>query len=428
MRPLPALLLLAASTPLLAQTDRHLACSDPANPFRRYSECKHSDFDYFEETLLRHWAAGREALRAWGLTTTLGYTSSLLGNLSGGSNRALDYTGQLSAALDFNLEQLWRARGFFFHVDGSWGTGGNLSATIGNLMTVSELYAPSYYLGEMYFEQRLLNGRLILDAGRLAPGITFAFLPVYGRYLNSAFNPNPIALSLNDVAYSPLPPGTQWGAQVIYHPAENIDVLGGVFNNNPNSAAGNRHGVDFNISEGNKGALWTAQVNFLRNPRGKDRRKPGQYTLGGFYDTNYFNAASNSSTGSNHNYGMYALAQQMVYAEEGTAGRQGTTVWGSVTYSPKQTVSLMPVMIGAGLKQTGLFPKRDRDVMAIGWFAGKVSGYLPGTAAEQVAVANYTFQVNRAVTLAGNFQYILKPGGYPVPGAAVLGTVLGVTF
>jgi carbohydrate-selective porin OprB len=67
-------------------------------------------------------------------------------------------------------------------------------------------------------------------------------------------------------------------------------------------------------------------------------------------------------------------------------------------------------------------------VTAIGWFVGKVSGYVVGTTAEQVAVANYTFQINQAITLGGNFQYILKPGGVPVPSAVVVGVVLGVTF
>jgi porin len=341
-----ALLLAAASLRLNAQDGRQMACPSPANPFKRYSQCKHSDFDYAEETLVRAWSAGREALRDWGLTTTVGYTSSLLSNLSGGSNHALDYTGQFSGSLDFDLEKLWRARGLSFQVNGTWGTGGNLSTAIGNLMTVSELYAPDYYLGEMYLEQSLMDGKLTVDAGRLAPGLTFAFLPVYGNYLNSAFNPNPIALSLNDVTYSPLPPGTQWGAQALYHPTENIDLMGGVFNTNPNSAAGARHGLDFNLAEGNKGALWTAQVNFLRNPRRKERKKPGQYTFGGFYDTNYFHSVSNNGAGSNHNYGLYAQVQQMVYEEEGTAGRQGMTLWGSVTYNPKQAVSLMRVMTG----------------------------------------------------------------------------------
>ena len=39
--------------------------------------------------------------------------------------------------------------GLSLQVNGTWGTGSNLSATIGNLMTISEIYAPGYFLGEM---------------------------------------------------------------------------------------------------------------------------------------------------------------------------------------------------------------------------------------------------------------------------------------
>jgi len=64
----------------------------------------------------------------------------------------------------------------------------------------------------------------------------------------------------------------------------------------------------------------------------------------------------------------------------------------------------------------------------VGWFDGKVSGYVPSTTAEQVMEANYTFALTRALSLEGNFQYVWKPRGYNVPGAAVLGAVLWVTF
>jgi porin len=423
-----ALGLLLAVQAASAQQRYRLGCESPAHPFRRYSECKHEDFDFLEETLLRSWAAAREDARKWGLTYTLGYSSSLTGNLSGGSNRALAYAGQVSASMDLKLDKLLRVPGLSLQVNGTWGTGSNLSATIGNLMTISEIYANGYFLGEMYLEERRLDGALTVDAGRLAPGMTFAFLPAYSNYLNSAVNPNPVGLSLNDPAYAPLPPGTQWGAQALYYITPNVEVLAGVFNNNPNSAAGARHGVDFIINEGNKGALWTGQVNYLLNSRRGAKGKPGQYSLGGFFDSNRFASVAGGTATSNGNYGVYVMAQQMVYREEDTPGQQGLTLWGTASYSTKQNVSLLPVFTGGGASYQGLIVGRDRDIASVGWFYGKVSGYVPGTTAEQVLEADYTFTITKAVSLGANFQYVWRPSGYSVPGAAVLGAVLGVTF
>jgi porin len=411
-----------------AQQRHRLGCESPGHPWKRYSECKHEDFDFFEETLIRSLASTREAMKERGITATLGYSSSLMGNLSGGSNRALAYAGQLSASMDLKLDQLLRVPGVSLQVNGTWGTGTNLSATLGNLMPISEIYATGYFLGEMYLEARMRDGAFTVDAGRLVPGLTFAFLPAYSNYLNGAVNPNPVMLPLNDSAFAPLPPGTQWGAQALYYPARNVEVLAGVFNNNPNSAAGARHGADFILNEGNKGALWTVQANYLVNARRTEKGKPGQYSLGGFYDTNRFATVSGGAATSNGNYGIYVMGQQMVYREEDAPGRQGLTVWGTASHSTKQNVSLLPLFTGGGLNYEGLVPRRDQDIASVGWFYGKLSRYVPGTTAEHVLEVSYTFLISRAVSLGGNFQYVKKPGGYAAPGAAVLGAVLEVTF
>ena len=91
-------------------------------------------------------------------------------------------------------------------------------------------------------------------------------------------------------------------------------------------------------------------------------------------------------------------------------------------------MSLLPLFTGGGLSYQGLIPRRERDTAALGWFYGKLSGYVPATTAEQVLEANYTLSITRAIFLGGNFQYVWKPSGYNVPGGAVLGAVLGVTF
>src|SRR5205823_5257264 len=82
---------------------------------------------------------------------------------------------------------------------------------------------------------------------------TFATLPSFANYLNAAINPNPGALRINDASFTAPPPGSEWGAQALYSFAPAWQAAIGVFNNNPESAAGSNHGRDWTLHEGNGG-------------------------------------------------------------------------------------------------------------------------------------------------------------------------------
>ena len=89
--------------------------------------------------------------------------------------------------MDFNFQKLFKIPGMSLYFSDSWGTGSNLTATIGSVFPVNPNYAVGAYLGEIYLQQKLLKGNFTLAAGRLAANYTFAGLPVYpvpGRELH----------------------------------------------------------------------------------------------------------------------------------------------------------------------------------------------------------------------------------------------------
>ena len=217
-----------------------------------------------------------------------------MGNPSGGQSQGLTYSGTLQEpAINWDLDTLLRLPGLLFNVGAAWSTGTNLSAdAIGNSFTVQSAYtAPgdgtnNLTLGEMYVQQQLLHHSLLIAAGRLVPETTFATMPVLNQYVNAGINPAPGALGINDATFTGYPPGVEWGVQAMYNLTPRWRIAAGVFNTNQSAAGGGKGGLDFALQQGNRGVLSVVQVTYLANHAPGESGLPGQFTLGGFYDSN----------------------------------------------------------------------------------------------------------------------------------------------
>jgi porin len=403
---------------------RKLNCHRAANPGKRRFGCKDEDFDW-EETLTSNWNGVREEAKRLGLTPSASYYSALQTNASGGPHQIWGYTGQFTAALDVNFEKLFKLPGVSLYLSGSWGTGSNMTGTLDSVFPVNPNFAVGAYIGELYLQQKLLHGDLILAVGHLAASFAFANLPVFENYVSFAMNPTPVSLVSNDLSYTGPPPGLEWGVQALYNITPVVQVAGGVFNTNPYSAT---NGNVFALQQGNKGVLVTAQASYLRSQGPKDEGKPGQYTAGFFADNNSFATLPDGTSQSDGNAGVFVLGQQMVYRPGGPGTSEGLTIWGAWAYSSKQLVSSMPVFGGAGLSYEGLIKKRKQDSVNVGWIYGKTSKYIPGASAAKLFEANYQWVAKRYLTLVPDFQYIWDTNGTNGSGAAVLGLQATLTF
>ncbi len=419
-----------------ATPHRSPRCPSPANPGGLYFECVGQPLDYSQETLTQDWAGFRTELSRFGITPTASYTAQVMGNPSGGRSRGFTYSGTLQAGIFWDIDKLLRLPGLSFNLGGAWSTGRNLSGDhIGNIFTVQSAYtAPgdgtnSLTLGELYLQQQLFNNSLTIAAGRLAPQSTFATMPALNQYINGGINAAPGNLGVNDPSFTSYPAGVEWGVQAIYNFAPTFQLAAAVFNTNQNAAAGARGGLDFNIREGNRGALSVAQINYLHNHAAGDEGLPGQYSFGAFYDSNKFTSLKDSNATKRGNYSVYGMFQQMVYRDGEPGSQKGLTAWGEVAFAPKASVNSMPYFVGAGLIYHGLVPGRDTDVTSAGIFYGKLSRYIPRATSETIIEANYQISLTSWLSLTPDLQYVIRPSGSSAIGSAlVLGTQLAVNF
>jgi len=359
-----------------------------------------------------------------------------MGNPSGGQSQGFTYSGTLQASINWDLQRLLGTPGLSFNVGGAWSTGKNLSAGyVGNSFAVQSAYsAPgngtnNLTLGQIYLQQQLFNNSLLIAAGRLAPQSTFATMPVFNNYLNAGINPAPGALAINDATFALYPPGVEWGAQAIYNITPPLQVGAGVFNTNQSSALGAKGGLNFAFQQGNRGVLSVVQLNYLFNQASGDTGLPGQYSLGGFYDSNIFTSLSNPSAVRSGNYSIYGLFQQMVYRDGEAGSQKGLTVWGATVLAPKSSVNGMPYFGGAGLSYQGPIPGRGNDIASAGVIYGGFSRYIPRTTAETVIEANYQITLNRWLTMTPDMQYVIRPSGSrAIKNALVLGTQIAIVF
>src|SRR5215472_17464501 len=405
---------------------RCLAPNPAADPYRRKFGCKDVHFDT-RETLFDDWRGARSALRDDGITPTASYVAAPQTNPGGHVPQEWNYNGQLSFSLDLDLQKTLTVPGLSFYVSAFDNSGGNLSGAINSTFAINTLYAPTFHLGEMYMQESLEDSHLLFAAGRIAPNALFATLPVPGNYVNGGFNANVGNMHVNDPAFIGPPPGVEWVSQIVYK-IDTLEFSAGVFNNNLPSARGLNYGAHFALQNGNKGALIMGQITYLKQQGQLDNGLAGQYTVGAFHDGNWVKnlAGPNQLTGLS---GLYAIGQQMIWRPRGSRGTKvGLTVWGEFGYSGQSDRNTMPLFSGVGAAYQGLIPRRSQDSLVIGWIYGGFSRYLQGQSAERVFELNYQWNPKRWLNIVPDFQRVVRPSGFNVPAAVVLGVLFNVTL
>jgi porin len=411
-------------------------CPSPADPRNLHFECTGQSFDMIEETLTKDWAGLRTDLRELGIKPTASYTSELMGNPGGGQSRGFTYAGTVQVSIFWDFAKLLHLAGLSFNIGGAWSTGKNLSADhIGNNFWVQSAYtAPdngsnNLTLGQIYLQQQLFDNSLILAGGRLAPGTTFATMPVLNNYINQGINPIPGSLWTNDDTFTSYPPGVEWGTQAIYNLSPAFQVAAGVFNTNQSSALGGKGGVNFALQQGNRGVLSVVQVSYFLNHAPDDKGVPGQYSFGGFYNGNRFTNLNNPNSTKSGLYSIYGMFQQMIYRDGGAGSQKGLTIWGETAIAPRSIVSFMPYFIGGGLSYQGALPRRDNDITSVGVIYGSFSRYIPRTTAETVIEANYQVTLSNWLSITPDLQYVIMPNGSSaIKNALVLGAQVQIVF
>jgi porin len=444
--PVLPLAILLAATPTVAQDEpgnnddppvsatKSVRCGTAANPRGMHAECVGHPFDFLD-TLSRDAAGIRSTLRDLGVSPTASYTAQFMGNPSGGVSSGFTYAATFELLLHWDVDRLLPLPGLSLTLGAAWSTGRSVSAdNVGNIFPAQSAFtAPpgdtnTVTLGAMYLQQRLLEDRVMLSAGRLAPGDTFATIPMLNNYVNGGFATVPGSLPVNIPSFASDPPGVQWGAQGLFNIASGFQLAAGVFNANPSSAAGARHGTDFSLGGDGGGVLSIVQATFAVRGDGPGLGLPGLYAMGAMYDSSTFGRLADGGAESG-NAVVYAMFQQMIHREGGPGSVRGLTVWGEVTGASRSSVSPLPLLVGGGLSYQGLIPGRGGDIASLGAIHGRLSRELPGLSAETVIEANYQIALTGGISITPDLQYVVRPAGdRSIKNALLLGAQVTISF
>lgn len=357
----------------------------------------------------------------------MNFTTDILGNPVGGLEQSAAYAGMWYGSTTFDLETLAGINGLSLFVAAAWPGGRDLSADdIGNLFAVAQVFnGRALRLAEVYLEQDLFADRVSVAAGRLAVGNDFATADAFGFYVNSAVNGNPTGILVDAPAFT-TSPFTQWGVRTTVAPRSEFYVSAGLYNADPDVQEDAFHGLDFTFNPW-KGVLGVGEIGYKPNRADNAVGLPGQYSLGAYFDTSSYDFVDGSPRSRDGNYGIYAIAQQMIYRE--TPGSpEGLTIWGTLNVAPENEINTLPIALFGGAYYQGLFPQRPGDVTAFGISYAGFSNDLRGQTYELALEVNHRFQIGDWLYFQPNLQYINNPNGGGIPDALVGGAEVSIDF
>ncbi|MEW6145876.1 MAG: carbohydrate porin [Thermodesulfobacteriota bacterium] len=372
------------------------------------------------------WGGLRDRLINWGLTPTANYSATLQGNPVGGMRKGIKYAGLLNVYLDFDLEKLLKLGGTRLVVSGAWAYGENLSAKdIGNFFTVSNVFNGKFIgLYQCFIESNVWMDRLTFAVGRMGIGDDFGTADVFGIYVSSVINANPISLTYNIPAYLSNPDAAL-GTRFRVKPVNDLYIAAGVYNADPDAAVNRRVSIDVDFSF-DDGVILISEIGYTPGSNAGSAGLPGDYKFGAYYDTGEFNELADSENTREGNYGFYLIADQMVYREPGKES-QGLTLWAAATYAPEEEINVFPFFIASGFAYEGVFAWRDKDVAGFSFAYGKLSRDLEDQDYEIGLEGTYIFQVTPWLGLQPDVQLIVHPGGSgSIPDALVAGMQVSV--
>jgi porin len=369
-----------------------------------------------------------------GITPSLAYYGVFQGNPVGGIQQRTAYNHLLLFGAELNFDKLICLPGASLTISGAEAIGKNLSDDIGNINTVSEAFVTplTVLFYELYWKQMLFHDKLELRLGRMTAEDQFASVPAFGLQVSGGINGSPTSLFVN--APFTISPNATWAASARIQITKEVYVEAGVYQASERLGKIGYHGLNFAIN-GEDGELVIAQVGWEPSFSGtvettsfdKNGERTvveatlglsGSYILGGYYSNFKFPELNGSNIQTNA-YGFYAMGQQMVWRSVSDP-HTSFSLWGGLTFSPQQDISLLPLMGFAGTIWQGVIPQRDLDRLLLTYL---VSGFSRNYAeavvamggkrpsAEHVLEAGYAIYVTDNYTIQPDIQYIIRPKG-----------------
>ncbi|MFT4254298.1 MAG: carbohydrate porin [Caulobacter sp.] len=384
-------------------------------------------------TLTGDWGGLRTDLAEDGIAFRGDYVSETFSAVDGGLRHGGGYTQQIRVGADFDLEKLSGWSGAIAHLTFNDRRGKGVSSdVVGNRLPIQEAYGGQYSrLTEASIEQRLDGGRLNLRAGYFAMGNDLGGMAIGCNLVNAAFCAHPLSMSGDSGWYNY--PNARWGLAVRYAARPDVLVRTGVFQVNP--SLNDKDNAWRPFASGSTGVMLPLEVEYDRGGA-----LPGHYKLGAYYDSSRVTRQGETGTVKGR-HGLYLLADQMVWRRKGGTG--GLSLFGQVTANPRASAPITR-WYEAGLVQTGTFPGRDADTVALGIVHAELNprlreahaeaalaDYADLPAGETAIELSYGWQATHWLTVRPDVQYVIDPGAFSyrdTPNALAVGAQVKAQF
>jgi porin len=311
----------------------------------------------------------RGLLRDKGIDFRIGYVSETATNPVGGGTTLWRYTDQWTFFTLLDLQKLFGIEQAQFAVVITDRNGKNLSADIGTLQLVQEVYGrnQTWRWTEFYYDQKYFNGLLDWKIGRTPEGDDFASFSC--EFQNLTFCGAPPGNIVGNYWYNW--PVSQWSTRL----KANITGFGyvevGAFEINP-SWLETRYALDLGSPPGATGVLAPFEIGWLPT----FGTLAGSYKFGAWYNSDTAPDVVENTLGQpiaidggqplmrHGQYGAYVNFQQRLITDSADPKR-GLSVFLNVTYADRRT-STIDNQVAIGMLYTGAFESRPRDEIGIG--------------------------------------------------------------
>ena len=307
--------------------------------------------------------------------------------------------------LTLDMDSLVGWRGLTIYAQHKTKTGRNGSGEAAFVQNFSNIDADDFRaMGEVWVEQRVLQDRVSLKAGRIDFNSVFAGTDNGGAFLNASMGFSP------SIVAAPTFPLPTWGVEATVSPWSSFNVGVGVFDGLGGAPAPVGGRSRFQIVQANQQwALGPSQL-------------AGRVGVGGWRHTGLFSAidadpdADPSMSGTN---GWYATLDQTLWqgrSRDGDADNHASVAAFAQFGSSSRTVQAVHAHRGGGLTVSGLLAVRPSDLIGIG-----VTHASWGTGRETIGELFYQLPVTSHLSLVADVQRVRRLDG---PGLRAYGNVV----
>jgi len=385
------------------------------------------------ETLTDGWFGLGEKLEDRGIAVSFSLTEIFQTNVHGGTAmraRRGRHTGSWDLEVETDLEKLLKLKGGSLYVsaEGSWRDGLD-GPSVGSVYGINADAGGnrSMDVTQLHYEQALFEEKLRIRVGKLDIGGGFECRGCPVAFDGNAFANDETAQFLNAALVNnptiPMP-DVGMGAVVYVQPLEWFYLSAGAADAQADGretgfrTAFHREDYFFIMYE-------TGVAPQIPSPAGQLQ---GTYRMGVWHDPQP--KAHPSGSLKRDDVGFYVSGDQMLIKEKDDEDdTQGLGAFARYGYAGDD-VNPVRIFWSAGGQYQGLIPRRDDDVVAVGWAQGrldKAAGFTESH--ETVMEAYYNAAVTGWFNVTPSVQYVIHPGGMEaVKDAVVLGVRIQMSF